>query len=149
MNRSFGAFAERAKIVTFQFTEIQEKWLQALESGEYQQGHKWLRHDGCYCCLGVACEVMGFEYDLANASFKNGSRRMSWQLDKDVAASLGLRTQLGQLTEGVRGPSGGLFFNLASLNDNGMPFTEIAAYIRANPENVFVAPIVNYCEQEA
>lgn len=43
-------------------TEIQEKWLTALESGNYKQGIDYLRSlDDTYCCLGVACEVMGIE----------------------------------------------------------------------------------------
>lgn len=32
-------------------------WIQALESGNYTQGHQYLLADGKYCCLGVACEV--------------------------------------------------------------------------------------------
>lgn len=36
------------------------KWVEALESGEYQQGRGALRNDDdTYCCLGVACEVSG------------------------------------------------------------------------------------------
>lgn len=133
--------------MTFQFTEIQEKWLQALESGEYQQGHKWLRHDGCYCCLGVACEVLGLEYRDEDQSFVFAEDFMGWRLRDDVAASIGLHNGLGAL-KSVALLNGRGFYSLSALNDNGMPFTEIAAYIRTNPGNVFVAPIVNQCEQE-
>src|SRR4051812_31133925 len=29
----------------------------ALRSGEYEQGRSYLRQDDSFCCLGVACEV--------------------------------------------------------------------------------------------
>jgi hypothetical protein len=38
-------------------TKFQKRWLAALRSGEYKQGHGRLRIDDLYCCLGVACEV--------------------------------------------------------------------------------------------
>jgi hypothetical protein len=38
--------------------EIKEKWIAALESGDYEQGTVTLRTvDGRYCCLGVLCEL--------------------------------------------------------------------------------------------
>ena len=39
-------------------TEYTQKWLDALRSGEYEQGTEHLYKDGKYCCLGVALEVM-------------------------------------------------------------------------------------------
>ena len=38
--------------------ERQEKWLQALESGKYEQTTMQLCDAGKYCCLGVACELV-------------------------------------------------------------------------------------------
>lgn len=32
-------------------------WVEALESGEFEQGRECLAQNGKYCCLGVACEV--------------------------------------------------------------------------------------------
>lgn len=32
-------------------------WVQALRSGEFEQGRSWLNLNNRYCCLGVACEV--------------------------------------------------------------------------------------------
>lgn len=43
-------------------SEIKEKWIQALESGEYKQGRGGLRNaDDTYCCLGVLCGVYAKE----------------------------------------------------------------------------------------
>lgn len=41
-------------------TEIEERrarWVEALRSGEYEQGFGRLRQSDVYCCLGVACDV--------------------------------------------------------------------------------------------
>lgn len=37
--------------------ENAQKWVQALESGQFHQGRGSLRIGGSYCCLGVACEL--------------------------------------------------------------------------------------------
>lgn len=41
-----------------------ERWLQALESGDYEQCRGYMRQDvkgdRSYCCLGVACEIFGY-----------------------------------------------------------------------------------------
>jgi hypothetical protein len=38
--------------------EIKEKWVNALRSGDYEQGQGALRNlDGQYCCLGVLCDL--------------------------------------------------------------------------------------------
>lgn len=36
---------------------IKSLWVDALRSGEYEQGEGVLAEDGRYCCLGVLCEV--------------------------------------------------------------------------------------------
>lgn len=37
--------------------KIKEMWIEALESGEYKQGHGQLEKDGQFCCLGVLCDL--------------------------------------------------------------------------------------------
>lgn len=37
--------------------EIKTRWIEALRSGEYEQGHGNLKNDGKFCCLGVLCEL--------------------------------------------------------------------------------------------
>lgn len=34
------------------------KWVEALRSGKYEQGHDLLRGDGKFCCLGVALDLV-------------------------------------------------------------------------------------------
>lgn len=38
-------------------TERLTLWVEALESGQYQQGRHALRREDMFCCLGVACDV--------------------------------------------------------------------------------------------
>lgn len=38
--------------------KIRNKWLEALRSGRYKQGRKFLRNNDCYCCMGVLCDVI-------------------------------------------------------------------------------------------
>jgi hypothetical protein len=42
--------------------DIKDRWVAALRSGEYAQGHTRLRTDDDipkYCCLGVLCRIVG------------------------------------------------------------------------------------------
>ena len=43
--------------------QAKEKWVNALRSGKHKQGRRALRDNGCYCCLGVLCEVSGLPYN--------------------------------------------------------------------------------------
>jgi hypothetical protein len=43
--------------------EVADKWIEALRSGKYEQGHFALKRDindnECFCCLGVLCDISG------------------------------------------------------------------------------------------
>jgi hypothetical protein len=43
--------------------DAKAKWLEALRSGKYQRAQQQLEKAGSYCCLGVLCETMGWEYE--------------------------------------------------------------------------------------
>lgn len=54
--------------------EIKEKWLEALRSGDYQQGTGRLKTiDGKFCCLGVLCDLYakerGIEWKLRSHGY--------------------------------------------------------------------------------
>lgn len=40
---------------------LKATWVEALRSGEYEQGELYLRKDGRHCCLGVLCELVGLQ----------------------------------------------------------------------------------------
>lgn len=36
---------------------IKSDWIEALRSGDYEQGMEFLNRDGTFCCLGVLCDI--------------------------------------------------------------------------------------------
>lgn len=43
--------------------EVKQKWIDALRSGNYEQGSEKLRSVSGYCCLGVLCDLYAQEHD--------------------------------------------------------------------------------------
>jgi len=114
-------------------SEEQEKWLAALESGKYAQTKHYLHDDAGYCCLGVACEVLGYEWVEGNEKWFRIKGLNSYEvLPDEICKRLGLRDASGSAIK----PHD----ELTTLNDErGKTFKEIAAMIRANPEAYFVS----------
>lgn len=101
---------------------VKEMWKAALISGEYEQGVGDLKSPrDKYCCLGVLSEL--YRKETGKGEWTADSRFLD--VTGDISGSF--------LTEGVRKwaelptscPSVGPSF-LHSLNDNGVPFVEIA-----------------------
>lgn len=133
-------------------TELQERWLFALESGEYNQTKGFLQDEKGNCCLGVACRVMGYPVHIdrkeedcirnihIHPNFYRGSDGLHW-LTMEVMPSpawelLGLRDASGIFENRIE-YNGRHYWGLSAMNDWGLTFKEIAAFIRANPEVVF------------
>lgn len=98
--------------------EIADKWIAALRSGEYKQAPGKLRVFGpAYCCLGVLCEVLNIEYDDNDMWLPFAAQKVS-----DMKSNIGLLSvETG---------------SLASLNDRGMSFNNIANLIEHNWEQL-------------
>jgi hypothetical protein len=128
---------EKAK---FELGPKQLAWLEALESGEYRQGFSCLRYGDnkpYFCCLGVLCETMGIERRATTGEYVHGGFGSNGYLPRGVPGLIGLRDSRGELATAVAA-DGQLYGALTQLNDTaGWGFKQIAAYIRANPENVF------------
>jgi hypothetical protein len=118
------------------------RWVEALESGEYQQGVGYLhdRHDNLFCCLGVACDLAYKEGVVARFQYDNdepgrssawivryGKSELSTVLPDEVADWLGLADQNPEVeVDDSR-------YELTHVNDAWeMSFTEIAQLIRKN-----------------
>ena len=113
-------------------TPLQEKWLQALESGKYPQGVGRLCDCyGLFCCLGVACEIAGGPKTKLGERFYYEGEDV-W-LPQSVMHLFGFRGASGRLKK-----YWGDIASLAKANDEGKTFAEIAAYVREHPEDVFV-----------
>ena len=44
--------------------QIKQRWIEALKSGEYQQGYEALRYNNKFCCLGVLTDLYIKEHGL-------------------------------------------------------------------------------------
>jgi hypothetical protein len=95
--------------------EIKQKWVEALRSGKYKQGHGTLKRYGKYCCLGVLCSVV---------------KTKNWVGGKFLPDHVQEKAGLTVAYPTVR-TRDGINQSLANLNDIGMPFSEIADLIEA------------------
>jgi hypothetical protein len=100
--------------------ELKSKWVEALRSGNYEQGRGLLRAEDQYCCLGVLCEVAGIECTLSESDGVYAFDGESQLPRDDTYNALGLSSKIGE--------------NLAYKNDYGRSFSEIADYIEQSPE---------------
>jgi hypothetical protein len=119
----------------------QEKWLRALESGEYLQctGKLGIVVDGVEqnCCLGVACRVMGADRRVLDDGRVSYDGSCGCAPPKVAYTQMALHAQAGDF-KGERLKNRGC---LAEANDHaGATFAEIAAFCRAHPEAVFTEP---------
>ena len=101
------------------------KWVDALRSGKYKQTRSALRHGDTYCCLGVACAVLG-DGEWATTASQNGwefrfsdGQRKAGDLPWSMLDRLGLSTDQQRV--------------LMDLNDNGVSFDAIATHIERLP----------------
>ncbi len=109
-------------------------WTDALRSGDYQQTTGELHNRAGFCCLGVACDVFikaggALEEVAQNGCFhyRDTHSTESAVLPNAVRDWLGLRTGDGAISQDL---------SLASENDNGASFEEIADLIEAQPEGL-------------
>lgn len=115
---------------------LQTKWLEELRSGKHKQCTEDLRFRDSYCCLGVAAEfVLGIKPQRAAPSNHWTFNGNSGCLAEGDWEQMGLVGDEGNFAE-YRDDGG----SLASLNDKGWTFTEIADFIEANPDLVFTHP---------
>ena len=107
-----------------------EKWVRALESGEYeQQRDGYLRtfdenKKPQYCCLGVACALYA---KAKKTPMEVLLMRDSHYLPAEVRDWLGLQSEMGRYGS----------TDLAQENDMGVSFKQIAQIIREKPEGLF------------
>ena len=107
--------------------QIKEKWMNALRSGEYSQTRGYLRTTEGFCCLGVLCDLYSKETGtewVENYELENSSSFLEEfaTLPKEVMEWSGLEypNPYFDFENGV---------SLASLNDGGKEFNEIADVI--------------------
>lgn len=118
-----------------------EKWVAALESGEYKQGREKLRSSNDeFCCLGVACDLAAEAgvIDPPTLDVVDGAVLVYdgevYFLPNPVREWLGLRSDQGTYYDEQSNQG-----TLACDNDeNGLTFEEIAQIIRKHADTLFV-----------
>ena len=123
--------------------ELKQRWVEALRSGEYQQGeenlHKQLPNGkDLYCCLGVLCDIEGVPAE-EDGRYGDGSLAFTYE-GAEFMLPISLKKRWG-LEREIPNPSVSLnnkareveiAHHLAFMNDNGKSFDEIAEWIEAN-----------------
>ena len=101
-------------------TEAQERWVTALESGDYKQTRGRLRDDNGFCCIGVACDVLGLGKWVSCGGwwmYTDGRREERYGLLGIVRKRLSITCSAENM--------------LPCMNDDdGATFAEIAKWIR-------------------
>jgi len=112
-------------------TEIKDKWVKALRSGEYTQGRGTLRKNDKFCCLGVLCDLYmkedtnsswrtKFKDDVEETfNFISGKESKSDTLPNEVVEWCDLDHTNPDTKKGA----------IAKLNDDGISFEELADII--------------------
>lgn len=105
--------------------DIKQRWVEALRSGNYEQGQGVLRtEDDTYCCLGVLCNLVDPE---------NWTLRASYYV---YGKAGGLRQNVSFLPDEVRvevGITADEQAELVQMNDTqNAPFEDIARWIEEN-----------------
>jgi hypothetical protein len=97
--------------------EVISKWLVALRSGDYKQGQFLLRDiDDNFCCLGVACDVIGYEPIISEDD-------KFYEYNGDGAV-------ITDKTQDILGLHGAIVGTLMALNDDEKdPFPKIADHL--------------------
>ena len=112
-----------------EYAANRKKWIEALRSGEYEQGTGHLNVGRSFCCLGVACEVASkhsVEVVLDESLRIKGD---------DLNAQLEVQYWLG--LSGAAGEYGDQSC-LVEDNDNAVKsFSEIADIIESNPDGLW------------
>ena len=117
--------------------ELKMLWIDALRSGDYKQGRAVLRSQNDeFCCLGVLCDLSGGEWsgtDQNAYSFKPASPDGLEQtssvhyLPPQVRYDAELPNSFGGCGDIIL--LNGNSVALASLNDSGLSFSQIADLI--------------------
>lgn len=123
--------------------EIKAQWVDALRSGEREQGNGALNRDGKFCCLGVLCDLAA-RAGIVSGISGIGSRahEVAYGNDYEHAREAGNALTLPQSVMNWAGldtdnPTVGredFSYDTAAayLNDNGTTFLQLADLIEAN-----------------
>ena len=99
-------------------TDVKEKWVEDLLSGDFEQGVGALRTDEGYCCLGVLCETM------MNMGYPISTKRLSGVEYKPGTVGYHADVEEAEDVFETSMPSGEMY-EMAGLLDNGAVRTDV------------------------
>lgn len=102
-----------------------EEWIDALLSGHYEQDTGVLRTSTGHCCLGVACDVIDPSRWTGTSHPYWGSHQPYWGSHQPTSVPSDVRIYFALHMADAS--------DLASMNDHGADFGDIAAYIYELP----------------
>lgn len=109
-------------------SEVKRKWIEALRSGKYDQGHGTLRRKNTFCCLGVQLDIAGCRWEKVTQETMDDVIYIPYVNLTHVSGqgfwSYDYMEEIGLSSEEMR--------QLANMNDIGSSFNEIADYIEKN-----------------
>ena len=114
---------------------IAERWVQALRSGQYQQGQHELHPDeNSYCCLGVLCDLYRVEQGKGEwTTTPNGRLHGMFRAPNEDITEIetAVIPEVVQKWAGMGSVEGNYCgeLSLAGLNDEGATFPELADLI--------------------
>ena len=133
--------------MTYKLNEKQQKWIDALRSGEYEQGQNCLQSHRAagdrFCCLGVACKVAqeaGVKVSTDDHDYLVGGTLHSQSWTREY---FGFKNGVGDFPkEGAQiakdgSAIAGELSCLTELNDHGYTFEDIADFVEEHPEWIF------------
>ena len=103
--------------------DIKQRWIDALRSGQYPQGHGRLQVAGRFCCLGVLCEVLGIPAVTIDQRICYGGCETG--LPREAVQRTGLYNSTRVKIDGQSCP-------LPYHNDTGATFEQIAQAIETD-----------------
>ena len=122
--------------------QVKENWVNALRSGEYQQGAGKLRNSDGFCCLGVLCDLYSQEPFTKGWVFhgafeeENTQPTDYWKFDgekeflpKSVMEWAGLETNCPEVAVEDDDARESIYDSLANLNDAGYSFDALSNII--------------------
>ncbi len=109
------------------------KLVEALRSGRYEQGRKYLRQGDRYCCLGVAANIAESKDPWVREGAVHSMGDSTQMLPERIRDEYGMYSY-----DGLRRDDKNITINnvnyrdLTHANDDGVSFAKIADYIEKN-----------------
>lgn len=109
-------------------SNIKTRWLEALRSGDYEQGKNCLRDaNNNFCCLGVLNDL--YIQDTGNGGWEMLVNGKSYSSYESSAYPHPLVLEWAGIYDPYIGDEEGTVFDLSIVNDQGASFEQIADMI--------------------